>query len=127
MQKLFGVTLIEVLISLLILMLALLGFDAMLLDASQKMRNAYYFTLATDQIISIAEWLHGHTKDQSTDHLQQWNQEIQSFLPAGQGILSDKGSHYQITLFWGQKTHQRICKEDHPSELHCLSVQLKHP
>lgn len=97
-----GFSLIEVLISLLILSLILLGFDAMEIDALRENRNAYYFSVAENQLNSIAQRIQAHPQD-ITKQLMIWNQQNQQILPQGKGNVSGLFPNYIVTIFWGEK------------------------
>lgn len=124
MLKTQGLSLMEVLISLVILSLALLGFDAFEIDALHKIRNAYYAAIASEQLYSMAERLQSHTIEQYPEQIRIWSAENELLLPASRGLVTFQQSPFQITLFWGQKTNKKTCQESNKGLLHCLSMPV---
>lgn len=110
-----GFTLIEVLISLLILSFILLGFNAMQLHALRENRNAYYFSVAQNQINSLLE--RSYAQELSSQQIATWNLQNQKSLPNGTGRISGHYPSYQITIFWGHNP-----KSGKPN---CLTTQNK--
>lgn len=97
-----GFSLIEVLISLIILAFILLGFDALQIHALRENQRAYFITVATNQLFSLAEQL--RESDNSTDVtsiVTEWNNQNKEVLPEGRGIISGNFPDYWITIFWG--------------------------
>ncbi|MHB1948439.1 MAG: type IV pilus modification PilV family protein [Gammaproteobacteria bacterium] len=119
----FGFTLIEVLISLLILSFILLGFDAMQLTSMRENRNAYYFSMAQNQLNSMIERL--HAQPLSLDQIAIWNQQNQQVLPNGTGYVQGHFPCYKITIFWGEKNHQDQCNQFQSGKINCLTTQIK--
>jgi hypothetical protein len=125
-QKFSGLSLIELLISLLILSLVLLGFDAMQWSALHDARESYFFSIAEGQIYSVIERLHAHPR--ALDLPQQrvlWNRDNQELLPAGKGYISGSYPSYQITLFWGEKTNKQVCPQINSGILNCLNAAIE--
>lgn len=95
-----GFSLIEILISLFILAIILLGYDAMLMMAARYNRSAYFYTIATWQLFSLNERLravgHGH------DYAQMviWQQQNQRLFPSVHERITGKFPLYQIRLQW---------------------------
>ena len=123
MKKLYsGFTLIEVLISLVILSLVLLGFDALEIFGIREINNAYHFTLAENQIKSMTEVLHT-----SQDHTQQiafWTLQNQVLLPHGRGLVTGGYPNYLVTVFWGESTTETTCQKMQVGKRHCLVSEI---
>lgn len=118
-----GFSLVEILISLLILSLILLGFDCMQIYALRENRNAYYFSVAENQLISFTNRLRvRNSRDELTDQVTRWNEQNHTLLPYGKGYVTGVFPFYTTTLFWGDKTNKRICKDLPIGQLKCLSV-----
>lgn len=116
MNKTAGFTLIEVLISILILSLVLLGFDAMELVALQRSRSAFLFNLATEQLHSMQERIQAYGKSDLPKQLALWNEDNMALLPLGKGhVVNDR-----ISIFWGEKTNKRVCKQLQENRLNCI-------
>jgi prepilin-type N-terminal cleavage/methylation domain-containing protein len=104
MNHLKGVSLIEVLISLFIFSLLLLGAAGMQFSALHQTESAYYFNIALEQLHSMTEHLHV-TKGEQIDTLQQsWNEQIQHQLPNGAGLIEGNFPHFSLTVHWGESS-----------------------
>ncbi|SRR5579883_1256468 len=110
MRSHIGSSLIEILVSLLILSLMLLGFDAMQLAALQKAKAAYYFSVATQQLEVMSERLRALGEGNTEDLLQAWNQQNQTVLPQGRGTLSGGYPDFTLAIFWGAVTESQCTK-----------------
>lgn len=116
-----GFSLIEVLISLLILSLILLGFDAMEISALRLNREAYLFSVAENQLNSMIERLRAG----AINEIEIWNQQNKELLPEGRGSVSGQYPEFLITLFWGEKTEKKNCEESQIGKLKCLKMHVQ--
>lgn len=96
-----GVSLIEVMISLFILSLLLLGMDAMQMAALQKARALYYFSVATQQLHVMAEYLSVVQTEDFQAQLLHWNEQNRRVLPRGEGNIQGYYPDYQLIIAWG--------------------------
>ena len=100
-----GFSLLEVLISLFILSIALLGLDATGLFSWQLQLNAYYAALAEQQLQNMEERL--RLLEVSPFALEQevalWNLENKRLLPKVKGKVSGTYPNFELSLIWGQK------------------------
>ncbi len=116
-----GFNLIEVLVSLFILSLVLLNFDAMEIFSIRENRNAYFFSVAENQLNSMVERLKAFDKKIDLEkQLAIWNQQNRTVLPQGIGFV--KGN--QISIFWGKKSNNKNCEKILIGELNCLSIKM---
>lgn len=116
-------SLIEVLISLLLLSLILLGFDAMEIFALRENRAAYYFSVATNQLNSMIERLSAlNSRDGLDQQVVIWNQQNQDVLPSGIGVVAGSYPRYTITIYWGEA--QRACEKMRLGESGCLREEI---
>ncbi len=114
-----GFSLIEVLVSLMLLSLALLGMDAMEIFALRENRSAYYFSLANAQMESITEHLRAIGLVDNASIIRAWNKENSILLPQGVGVVQGQFPTYAATLFWGDpKTNE--CKITKKGNSGCL-------
>lgn len=98
-----GFTLIEVLISLLLLSLILLGFDAIGVQTLRELRSGYYFVQAINQIHSMQERLRAlGTHEGLNEQMKNWNKENSEVLPQGVGQVFGNYPAYSITIYWGK-------------------------
>ena len=93
-----GFSLIEVLVSLLLLSFILLSFDAAEIVAFRKSRDAYYFSIAVNQLNAMKERLRVFKNHSGLEQqIELWNLQNQEVLPQGKGIVTEQ----QIKINWG--------------------------
>ncbi len=103
MLKNTGFTLIEVVISLLLFSLVLLGFNAMQWQAVRETQSAYHFTVAASQLHAMTERLRALDKWSGLEQqIQKWNLQNQQVLPQGKGEVSGHYPAYTIKITWGK-------------------------
>jgi hypothetical protein len=119
MQTQTGASLIELLISFLLLSILLLGVDAVQITALQKAKANYYFSVATQQLNILTEHLVHEKPIDTTALLAAWNQQNQAVLPQGRGMLHNN----KITIFWGD-TNESICEHNKIGQQGCLQRSL---
>jgi prepilin-type N-terminal cleavage/methylation domain-containing protein len=118
-----GFSLVEVLVSLFILSLILLGLDAMECVALRESHAAYFLNVAAIQMQAMTERL--TTLDQAQGLEEQvaiWNSQNNELLPQSKGSLTGKFPVYQLSLSWGANT---LCNTVQKGPLTCLSDQLR--
>ena len=93
-----GFTFIEIMVSLLILSLMLLGLDLAQLTALRNSNTSYYFAAAVSQLHLMQERLRVLNDADMSDQLQRWNQQNAKLLPHGHGIVDNK----KVTVYWGE-------------------------
>jgi Tfp pilus assembly protein PilV len=101
MNQFSGFSFIEIMISLFIMSLLLLGFDAMQIVSLRESKSVYYFSVASQQLQNMIERLEFL---QGADHAKQltlWNQQNKAVLPQGRGMIEGSFPNYLITLYWG--------------------------
>lgn len=114
MKNIFGFTLIEVLVSLALFALILLGFDVMQLTAFQMNQSAYCLTMVALQMDSIDERLKVLGKGHGLqDQMKIWNRQNQLVLPGGKGVVLGRFPTYSIKLCWGRA-----------KQIHCVQNKL---
>lgn len=102
MTKSTGYTFLEVMISLLLFSLILLGFNAMQMQALQETQEAYYYTVAALQWNAMADRLRALDKQAGLDNqIKIWNNENKILLNAKGEVIGQYPS-YTIKLNWGQ-------------------------
>ncbi len=121
MQNHPGFTLLEILITLFILSLLLLGLNAMQLTALRKTTAAYYFSVATEQLHSMAERLHATNGSNNMLSQLSWNEQNKEVLPQGVGTINENTSNATLTLFWG-KQHAYQCDRTTIGQSGCLQL-----
>lgn len=117
-----GVSLIEILISIILLSILLLGVDAMQITTLQRAKTNYYFAVATQQLNILTEQLKLEKHDVSV-LLSAWNKQNQIVLPQGRGTIQGDFPHYELTIFWGNKNASE-CKTNKIAQIRCLRILL---
>ncbi len=117
-----GFTLLEVMVSVFLLALALLGLDAMQVAALRQSRGDDYFQQALLQANNMAEYLRAHHGENEL-YLTVWQQQLQHALPVGTGSVTSINSAYQITIQWGEA--KRPCQHSQPGISGCV-IQSVH-
>jgi prepilin-type N-terminal cleavage/methylation domain-containing protein len=105
-----GFTLLELLISLTILSIALLGLDAAQLTSLHKLKSAYYFSVAAQQLDRMHAILSVIPDNDLTTALTTWNNQNQSVLPQGRGVLENRYPTPVISIFWGNTSANECVK-----------------
>jgi prepilin-type N-terminal cleavage/methylation domain-containing protein len=117
-----GFSLIEILISLFILSLLLLGFDAMELTSMRDSKTSYFFNVASIQMLAMTERLYALDQSQGLEEqVAIWNKQNHALLPHARGIVSGQYPFYQISLAWGGNAS---CEISHQRQLQCLVEQV---
>ncbi|MBV8802546.1 MAG: hypothetical protein JO131_06220 [Gammaproteobacteria bacterium] len=119
---LLGFSLIEVLISLLLLSFILLGFDATEIYSIRSSRAAYYLDIANTQINNMSERL-GMLENYSdiSSQMTIWNNENQIVLPQGRGQVIGHFPDYTIIIYWG---NIQSCASNQIGSSGCISQHL---
>ncbi len=108
-----GLTLFEVLISLLLFSLALLGLDAMLLSSWQFNRKAYFSALAEQQMHNLKERMRLQDGGEELAHsIAAWNQENHRILPSAEGGVEGAYPDYRLSLCWGDQQEESSCLKE---------------
>lgn len=122
MQKSLGFTLLEVLISLFLLSLALIGINSVQLSAIHQTRDAYHTQQALTFAQNMSTYLRAH-HGEGGDYQAGWVAEVQSRLPQGRAIINGSYPHYQISVLWGDRPPQ-ICDKSKSGTSGCIVVKL---
>ncbi|OGT53275.1 MAG: hypothetical protein A3E84_01495 [Gammaproteobacteria bacterium RIFCSPHIGHO2_12_FULL_42_13] len=102
MKHFFGFSLIELVVSSLILSFLLLGTNAMVFHALYKTESAYYFQISIAQMNNITERLRSLTNKQGVaEQVRLWNEENKITLPQGTGKVTGEFPLYRISIYWG--------------------------
>lgn len=118
MHKYTGTSLIEILISLMLMAVILLGIDAMQVVSLQQCKANYYFAVAEQQINVMNERIALLKNDEPDEFALIWNKQNQEVLPQGRGIVKshpDSG----LSIYWGNVNEQN-CKTSKSGTEGCL-------
>lgn len=117
-MKALGNSILEVLLSLVLLSLLLCCIEASQLAGWKAIKTADYFAIAQQQLQSMAERLQSGcfvTEREMND----WNKENKALLPHGRGTLQTNSSFIKLSIFWGNK-HIKHCLENQIGLSGCL-------
>jgi prepilin-type N-terminal cleavage/methylation domain-containing protein len=98
----YGFSLIEVLISLLLLSCIFIGFDVFCTHSVKGMRHVFYFIQAVNQIASMEERLRALDNHVGlNEQISAWNRENAIVLPKGIGEVTGIYPKYTLMIYWG--------------------------
>ena len=148
-----GFSMIELLVSLVVLAIGLLGLAALQTTALRNNQSSYFTTIATSQIQSMADRMRANPSGLSdgdynsisgipsdpgcnpctpAQHAQrdayQWNTDNRNLLPSGQGTVTANGSTYTITVMWDNDRTGATgtkCGNNTAVDLTCLQMSLR--
>lgn len=103
-NRLFGYTLIEILVSLLLLSILMLGLNTIQAVSLRSARAADYVGIAEMQLYSMAERLTLLTDSAVNDQISLWNEQNSRELPNGHGVVSGHFPAYHVAIYWGKAT-----------------------
>jgi prepilin-type N-terminal cleavage/methylation domain-containing protein len=120
-QKNRGFTLLEVLVSLLLLSIMLLGLDVLEVYVLHKNLNTYYANMALQQLHNLEQRLKMVGAQAGVEEqLALWEAENQAVLPLGRAVVSGSYPGYTVTLFWGEK-ESFVCEQKMWERAGCIS------
>ena len=100
-----GFTLIEILITMLILSIGLLSIAALQINALKQSQTAYYQSLANVQLASMLERLRAnHSAAARVRECAAWNKENNELI-AGKGECNCDGNTCTVILQWKNQTN----------------------
>jgi Tfp pilus assembly protein PilV len=118
-----GLSLIEILVSFIIVSIMLLGLDAMQITALRAAKSAYYFAVATQQLNGMAERLLATEGAALNQSLEKWNKQNQAVLPQGMGTVTNINATYTLKLYWGSP-RLSVCDKNIIGSIGCLQMQI---
>ena len=123
MKQSSGFSLIEILISFLLLSMILLGLDAIQIYTLRKAHSVYFLSLATIQLNNLSERLQASNGRDLNSLWVSWNKENQAILPQGTGMIQGNFPHYVATIFWGTR-FQTVCQPYLKGKSGCLKISV---
>lgn len=122
-HALAGFSLIEVLISLLLISFILLGFNSTEVSSMSAIRDAYQFNLANHQLNNMTERLRILGRYPGIEQqVTEWNTENQIILPQGQGQVEGDFPEYTVSIRWGEE--ELPCQQNQLNNGGCLSRHI---
>lgn len=118
-----GIILIEVIISLLLISLWLLGLGAANFAALRETKSIYYYSVAQSQLQNIRQRLHTFKQSDVAIQVAIWNEQNQQMLPQGVGMIKGTYPHYIAVIGWGGLTPES-CRATKVGVMGCLRVLL---
>lgn len=113
-----GFTLLEVLVSLLLLACMLLGLDALQIQSLHETKATFYVGIANQQLTNMAAYLAMTHKNPAVSVIQHWQLQNQDMLPSAESAVD----HQKIIITWG---NIKTCKEITLGESGCLIINIK--
>lgn len=120
MKCYLGMHLVDVLISLFLLSLILIGIDAMLIQTSKETKSLYYLQVGMQQLLQMHEQLLLHESD--SERVNQWNQQNQLLLPNAHGEIKQQNRITELQLVW-QSGMKQQCKSNNV-DMQCLAIEV---
>jgi len=124
LNKVNGLSLFEVLVSLLLISLILFGLETGQVYSIKQARMAWFLNTAMNQMNNATERLialqtYGGLKEQT----DLWNAENKRVLPSGFGTLSGAWPNYSVTIYWGKISHH--CAKQKTGSSGCLRQKIQ--
>ena len=113
-----GTSLLEILISLLLLSMAIAWLDGVMLSSLRAVRNADYYLVAEQQMQILVDRILLGTRN-INDLLLWWNKQNAQLLPAGKGKIDVDHHVYSISIFWGDDSME-TCDHNQIGQKGCL-------
>lgn len=121
MRNTCGFTLLEVMISLFILSLILLGVTAAEIKALREARTILYFNQAISLGEEMAGFMLAHHGDAS-GYLQKWQLDAQQNLPSGTACVAGMSPYYTIYIKWGG--YDQPCRHTQSGTSGCVKISV---
>ena len=101
MRHCIGLTLLEVMISLLLLSIILCGMDGLAISSLRQTRHSYLLQVALNEGQSMRDYLLACTAQTDIESAQQrWQQQIAALLPGGKEFIVGHYPYFSIMLAW---------------------------
>lgn len=154
-QKISGFTMIEVLVTLIILSIGLLGLAALQARSMVSNHNAYLRSQAIQSAYDIGDRMRANMAGVNAGHYNnvsgtaanpacitagcspaqiarydafQWNTLLNQQLPSGQGTITGNGSHFVISVMWNEARNEASgtgCDPSDTNDLQCIQVDMR--
>lgn len=122
MPNVNGFSLLEIMISLFLLSIVLLGVDAAEVLLMRESRGIYYFNQASVMAANMSEYLVAHNGDAS-GYEHKWQLKIAEILPISAGYVSGVKSSYVVKVWWGGES--RDCRQSKQGVKGCVVLKVK--
>jgi Tfp pilus assembly protein PilV len=119
-----GFSLLEAIISLFLVSILLFGLDAAQIYSLKESKNAYFSSMALNQINNGLERLIALENNEALQNqITIWNAENQAVLPDGFGTITGQYPNYIITVYWGGHLHH--CQKQQVGSSGCLRKKIQ--
>lgn len=98
-----GFSLLELLISLTLFALALIGLHASQIVSLRQIQNAYYLNIANQQLINLDQQLRQSEVHDCFYGFSAWNQQNHLLLPQGKGTVIASYPYCHVELVWAAR------------------------
>ena len=117
-----GFSLVEVLLSLIMVLCGLLGLARIEIAAFRYNRSAYFASVANTQASAIIECLRLTKSAQFCESY--FNTRLAQLLPEGKCILHLTNQHYQVSIGWYEpqlRYRKKRCAQYHAAGFNCIN------
>jgi len=104
MVKIIGSGLMEMLVSLSLISILLLNFDALQLHSLRQINTAYQLALANQQLQNLSEILHAASTTDVSSLTAQWIDQTKMLLPTSIPSVQGSFPNYNLTICWDSST-----------------------
>lgn len=123
MPKVSGFSLMEVLVSLLLLSWLLLGLAVVEVDSIKQARTINIFNLSINQLENMTERIVAGQHAELQQNINQWNSENEILLPNGIGHVEGEFPNYLLTIEWGKRMNN--CNKNQLGESGCITEKVQ--
>lgn len=121
-QRQQGVSMVEVLVTMLVTSIGLLGVASLQTVGVRMARDSGLMSQASFMATNMADRLRGN-EDYSADDVNAWNDEIKQVLPNGSGEVDSVEDVYTITVTWIESADS-ITASENDERSYTLAVRL---
>jgi Tfp pilus assembly protein PilV len=117
----YGFTLLEVMISFMLVSIAVLGMDVMAVQSLHQNLKTYQLSIAVNEMQNIRERLQALQDNAGLqEQLISWNQDFKSVLPKSESSINGSFPNYEVSLWWGDKGRDACQKLSE----NCLTMRI---
>ncbi len=115
-----GFTFLEILFSLFLISMLLLGMDALLFSSLREAKINLYYGSAIQQLTMLRERLKIMPEQQDRE-VAHWNKENAQLLPQGRGTVFQQEHNKVIVVVWGGE-QEKNCQQNKIGIAGCLKI-----
>ncbi len=150
-----GFTLLEILVSVVVLSIGLLGLAALQSTSMRFNHDASLRSIATSQVNAMIDYMRANPQGITAGNYNnisgipgsapncstvctpaqiatlnafQWNTDNATYLPSGRGTVTANGALFRVTVMWDNDRSGALgtnCSGNHAVDLTCLTMQVR--